>query len=304
MRLYSYCFLSLLTTFFTLPAQAQTWLAPDAVFTYHLTGGFAGVSDYFNLQAGADTTIHGRDCRKMTVSGAMYNYPESRFAYAENDRVYAYQALADSFVLLYDFNLQPGQIVSIPRQFGGSFAYRIDSLDTLQAGDFLVRRQLVTYLNPDGTPSDWIFEILEGLGMTGQPTQINNPARCSYFFLDEVFCSSVVDGFDFQFICYRSDSGAYTIPGANCAVVSTPEPGREPRLALSPNPAADRLLLSASGLPGAVLTTQVFGANGACLFTQKGLPAAIDLGAFPQGLYFLALALDNGAILTQRFVKG
>lgn len=288
----------------TLPLGAQTWLAPDGILTYHLTGGFIGIDDYFNLQPGPDTVINGQTCRKMVVSGAPFNYPQSRFAYADGDRVYAYQENNNTFVKLYDFTLAPGAVVSMPvYQANGFFQYRIEAVDTVQAGSFILRRQQAVHLNASGNPSGWAFDILEGMGMVGLPFSTGMEA-CSYFFPDEApLCASVVDGFDIKFSCYRAPGGVYSPFGLDCASVPTHALVPAGALTLSPNPTVDVVTLQAVDLPAAVVHTRVFDTSGQYWQVYPGLPDRLDTVSWPAGLYAVVIELENGGRITHRFVR-
>ncbi len=286
--------------------RAQTWLAPDHVWTFKLTGGFAGVNLNFNLAVASDTVVNGQACKKIVATGAGgFLYPPLRFAYASGNQVYAYQEAANTFAKLYDFDLGPDSIVYVPPLYptNGSFTYRIESVDTVLAAGQLRRRQNVVQLLT-GSPGNLHFEIIEGIGMVGRPSQSNLP-DCSYFFLDQEICASVVDGFDLKFICFTASGGSYSSYGPGCTVTVSSDISLSyhPALSLHPNPATDRLLVQAADLPAAVRQTKVFNAQGKLLHSENGLPEWVDTAALPTGVYWLSVLLENGRQVAVSFLK-
>ncbi len=284
-----------------LPAQA--WFASDHAWTFHISGGFAGINDYFNLEVGADTTINGQVCKKITASGMPFLVvPEDRYVYADADRLYAYQVLTGSFVRLYDFTLMSGDTITVPTQFN-SFRYRVDSMTTVQAGPLTLRRQHATYLEPNGDPTTWKFDILEGIGMVGAAFSASAP-NCSYFFLDEwSFCNSPVDGFDIKFVCFRSNAGTFSPYGLNCQLVDTDAPETLPALSVRPNPATDQLYLTVEAFPAQARRTVVYNAQGQIIQTHRGLANQLDVSGLMPGLHLVSIELETGQRLVQRFLK-
>ncbi len=299
-RLFPFFFLLLLPTL----APAQNWLANGQIWTYNLTGGFAGANDFFALHAVADTVIQGQTCKKFGFSGQALWYPEERFAYADGDRVYAFQAPADSFVKIYDFSLLPGDTVRVPTLQGDLFTYLIENLDTVQAGGLNLRRQQVRYLGPNGIFTNWKFDILENIGAAGQPFADSVPA-CSYFFLDQFpFCNSPVDGFDLKFVCFRSAAGNFTPYPLDCLLSGTNDPGdAAPVVKIWPNPASELVFLKSSLPAGSVRQTRLLDALGRSLQVHAGRPEILHLNGTPAGVYVLVVETVDGQLYSQRLVR-
>lgn len=285
----------------TTKLNAQSWFSPDQTWTFNVFGGFAGINDYFNLQVEKDTVIHSQACKKVQVTGQPFTILPDRYAYTENNRVFAYQMQADSFVLLYDFNLSAGEILTVPTYFS-VFKYRIDSIDVVQIGSLSLQRQLATYLDPDGTPSNWTFEILETIGMI---SSFGTMPYCSYFFVDDApLCQAAADGFDIRFICFRSNaSGTYSPYGLDCLLVDTDAPEPLPAFVLQPNPATDQLFLSLETRSVEAQRTVVYSAQGQIMQTYTGLPNQLDVSGLAPGLHLVSIELESGQRLVGRFVK-
>lgn len=294
--------LLLLALFNPVCSHAQQWLANDHVWTFNISGGFAGVNDLFNMHVGKDTVINGQSCKKIVISDSAINYPEDRFAYSDGDRVYAYQVYADSFMKIYDFSLLPGDTVTVSKQFS-QFQYQILTADTVQAGPQSLRRQRAQYLSPNGSAQNWAFDILEGIGMVGQPFEDTLP-QCSYFFLDEFpHCNSVLDGFDLKFICFKTNSGNFSPYNSDCLVLDTNVPEDLSTFRIWPNPASDLLYTDATAIRSKPLRTLIHHAQGQTLQTHQGLPEQFQLNMLMPGIYFLVIELENGRQLVRRFVK-
>ncbi|MCB0534553.1 MAG: T9SS type A sorting domain-containing protein [Lewinellaceae bacterium] len=299
------CFLLIFFCLTAIPTflKAQNWFAPDQIWTFNVFGGFAGINDYFNLQVEKDTIIHSQACKKLVLTGLPFTILPDRYAYAENNQVFAYQAQADSFVLLYDFNLSAGEILTVPTYFS-IFKYRIDSVDVVQIGPLSLQRQLATYLDPDGTPTNWQFEILETIGMISNSANGTMP-YCSYFFVDDApLCQAAADGFDIRFICFRSNAtGTYSPYGLDCLLVDTDTPQPLPELVLQPNPATDQLSLSLETSSVQAHRTVVYSARGQIMQTHTGLPSQLDISGLASGLHWVLIELESGQRLVRRFVK-
>ena len=286
----------------TTAASGQDWFANDHIRTYLMAGGFAGVQDYFNLEVEKDTSVNGQACKKLIVTNTDYSIlPSPRYAYADNNRVYAYQSQADSFVVIYDFNLGPGSTLFIPNEYDG-FQYTIEAVDTVQVGSQTRRRQKATAMHY-GNPTGWKFDILEEIGAVGRPFESAQP-ECSYFFMDEApYCYSAVDGFDLKFICSLSNQGVFSPFGLNCIVLDTDRPAAGGQLQVYPNPATTTLNLDPAYFQKPVKQLEILTAEGSLVRNITGQPDQINLSGLPAGLYILTLQMESGQRLSGRFVK-
>ncbi|MEZ4941606.1 MAG: T9SS type A sorting domain-containing protein [Saprospiraceae bacterium] len=289
-----------------LPAQA--WFDNNTVLTYELsTFGFGpgspGIMGYFNVRVDADTVINGQECKIITATGMHFNTVTGRqYVYAKSNRVFVYEPASNAFVKLYDFNLAPGETVLVPAD-EGQFYYRIDSVQSVQAGPLVLQRQRATFLDENGAPSGWSFDILEGIGMVGTPF-LNNAPECSYFFLNDWgFCYSPLDGPDVKFICIQSDAGTWSPFGLNCQLVDTDAPEALPGFAIRPNPAADQLNIIVEALPALARRTVVYNAQGQIMQAHKGLSNQLDVSGLMPGLHLVSIEMESGQRLVRRFVK-
>lgn len=284
--------------FVVLPASAQTWFAPDARWSYNLSGGLAGFFFDFNMTVGPDSVIAGKTCKNLLILNSPIAFPQSRFAYAEGNKVYLWQAEQHAFVKAYDFDLPVGSVVSVPIVYGGSTVdYQIESIDTLQIGSNDRKRQKVVRLS-NGAPTSERFEIIESIGAVGLPDQ----PVCSYFFIDQMECASVVDGFDIKFLCYQSGAGSY-IPYGSCILSEETPLAETPRLQISPNPASDFIQLKIINLRVPIAHTSILNAQGQRLQIRAGLPEQWELSCLPDGVYWLQVTLADGRQVGARFVK-
>src|SRR5687768_5761573 len=91
-------------------------------------------------------------------------FGDLNYLYEENDRIYIYEAEADSFQVLYDFNLVAGDTITVIDDFEGNSYFLIDSITTFQAGALALRIQhihLIEGIHQLGT------KIYERIGSNG-----------------------------------------------------------------------------------------------------------------------------------------
>lgn len=281
--------------------SAQAWFQPDYRWITRLSGGFAGYNFNFELSFEADTTIHGLPCRKWHTN---YNDPHGftlgpYFTYAVGPRAYCYNEQLDSLVKIYDFSLPVGGQVQFPQQGGGVAAYQIISIDSVQAGNFFLKRQRALYLDANGQPTSWKFDILENIGMVGLPFDMSS-SQCAFVFIPNLECSSVVDGFDYSFRCFSSNSGSFHPYSPVCALTETTSPERT-GFEVLPNPTSDyfRILVDKQD----VQTVAIRDVCGKTLQSWTGAQERYVVSELPAGVYMVCLKMSNGAFGVKKLVR-
>lgn len=283
-----------------LDAQTTPWFANSDVWTFHVSGGFAGFDHDFQLKATGDSTINGRACREISPVSNNPQVTQVRYAYADGDQVFAYQPALDSFVVLYDFSLTVGEQLLIPTLYQSVFRYRIDEIGAETVAGVNRRFQRVSELSPDGSlVISGPFYFYEGIGMIHKPVQ--GGQECSYLFLDESpFCQSFVDGLDVHFVCYAGAAGSTDASGQTCTT-STGEPAVQ-SLSVRPNPASDYLQVDN-------LTTdehtvaRIFNVQGQCVFQSRMTTNYLTVNQLQPGVYVLEVQSGDGVRRVGRWVK-
>lgn len=281
-------------------AGAQNWFSSDHRWVFNLSGGFGGFDEDFEMYAVADTVIQGHQSRKWAFLPNDFVFISPKYTYSDGPRAYYFQADLDSFVMIYDLSLPVGSMVTIPRYFG-SFTYKIDSIDMVQAGNMMLKRQRVHYINQNGQPSGWNFDILENIGMVGQPFDVGYPT-CSFVLIPDYECSSVVDGIDIKFLCFSTPAGSFNPYSGACTVVGTNEAG-DKHFSIVPNPAADFFEIQWSSHSATLESVQLMDIGGKTIRHWNGASLICNLQGIPAGLYLVATTFSDGKRVVQKLVK-
>lgn len=156
----------LLITFGYDKCNAQDW-APVGVQWYFSQSFFAqpGVT-YVLIEATKDTTIQGKDCRKITGNFNPCTWSEM-YSYKSNDSVYFYHPNLNKFCLLYDFSPTVGDTWNIENIGNGnddtSKVY-VDSIDQISISGNLLN---VIYTHQTNTQESSFYfggTIIENIG--------------------------------------------------------------------------------------------------------------------------------------------
>ena len=169
---YTFTFLFLLA----ITSKSQTW-APDGA-KWHYTLNWLSATDYaFNsYTVQGDTMINGITCSKLNRHTYSCNFrPYTEYMYRDSNKVYYWNAGDNSFSLLYDFGVQPGNSYKIPVVEGNTatapydtFTVTIDSIYTLNINGQNKQVQVVhqtSMLYPNWTIH---HSIIEGIGSDQQ----------------------------------------------------------------------------------------------------------------------------------------
>ena len=280
--------------------HTQDWFSANDRWSCNLSGGFAGFYVDFEVYAVADTIIQSHNARKWVVSAGPLSHTP-RFTYADGSRAYIFVPHADSFALAYDFTMVVGDTLSFPTYVGAKFTYVVDSIDVVLAGDLYLNRQRVHYVNPNGQPSSWNFDILEHIGMVGLPFDEDYPS-CSYPFIPDYDCNSVVDGFDTKFLCFSSVLGNYKPYNGICKLVDTEDPAQT-SFSLQPNPAGDSFILKSSDNNSDLLSLRVFDINGQTVCAWATPMDSYSIANLPNGLYLVEAIFENGLRKVEKLIK-
>ena len=143
---------------------SQEWFPNGASWYYTQIILFEGETyNYFEVTG--DTLIQGKECK--IISGSCFcGIPNvGGILYEEGDRVFAYNEEADSFRILYDFNLVAGDTLIFegdPNGAGDGMVL-IDSITYIQVGSLNLRVQHITHLSFYVV---WGDKIIERIGST------------------------------------------------------------------------------------------------------------------------------------------
>jgi len=292
--------LSLFIAAVAAPAHTQNWFSAEHRWVFNLSGGFGGFDQDFEMVAEADTMIQGHPARKWVFNFSGFLYIEPKFTYSDGPRAYSFATGLDSFVKIYDFSLSVGDQVKIPNGWS-TFTYKIESIDQVQAGNLTLKRQRVRYIDPDGTPTDWKFDILENAGMIGLALDVDYPT-CSFVLIPDYECTSVADGFDIKFLCFSTPTGSFNPFNGSCSVVATNDPETSD-FNIAPNPASDYFEILGNNNGDALQSVVLMGASGKAMRHWEEGQVRYSLQNLPAGVYFVEVRFRNGARATKKIMK-
>lgn len=262
--------------------NAQEWFPVGASWYYSQTILFQGES-YVRFEVTGETTINGKTCKVISgncncgVSNAGGNL------YQEGDKIYTYDAGADTFRLLYDFTLEAGDTlfyhIDDPWVTDGMFL--IDSITTMQFGSDTLRVQHITHLAYDVV---WGNKIIERIGSSG----------CLYPQIS--FCDPGTGGLR----CYEDQEIGlinFQVPERPCDYisVSTGQVGPE-KCNIYPNPTTDVLHIE-TDLPidkiELINSVSLRSPVTSVIFNSY---AEMDTGLLPPGMYYLKIFYGDGHV--------
>lgn len=265
---------------------AQNWAPEGAVWHYSHVNPWLGHNEYNSIQVEGDTIIQGIQCQHLVkLKGAGNLRPLEEFMYEDNGQVFYYHEEQDSFFLLYDFNLLPGDTLTItatePFPFGMGTDFikiRIDSLSYLDINGTSRVVQHITQLEAPGYNSEISFEMIEGIGATTQMFYWNSP-----------YIADISKDTDLR--CYQDPTlGQYSTGIAFvCDDVLLNGEGPEgpiQDLAIYPNPAREFIGWS---VPLGRYGVQVWDMRGKILFEGEVTSNQLSMDGYSNGLYFIMI---------------
>jgi hypothetical protein len=291
---------SLFSLLCTAPTFTQNWFSAEHRWVFNFSGGLLGLNFDFEVTAQSDTIIQGKTCRSWASTVNSFYQLSPKFTYSEGPRAYYFDAQLDSFVKLYDMSLPVGSEVVLPREFG-EFKYIIDSIDTVQAGSFSLKRQRVHAVYPFGQSGDWKFDILENIGMVGMPFDVNYPT-CSYVFIPDYDCGSIADGFDIKFLCFSTPTGSFNPFSGSCTVVEAPSPDAG-NFSIAPNPTSEFFSIQLDHYSGPIQSVALLGMGGNQLLQWNDAALRYPISEIPSGIYLVEVTFSNGKRVLKKLIK-
>jgi hypothetical protein len=297
--LLAFCFAFLGIFFIHTSTNAQNWLVPGDRWRFHLSGGFAGFDEEFDLFITGDTTVGGRVCQKIRSSWPGIQVIDFRkVAYATSDKVFVWMPTRQQFDVQYDMSLSIGDSISIFNEFDATnfrMRYRVAAKGTIMADGQMRRFQDVHVRFPNQPWSTLTYKIIEGIGFVGNPA--SSELNCSFLFLDEApFCQAAFDGFNIVYRCFASTSGVYAPGSSTCAPTSTQSPDANWSLKIWPNPAQDYLNVEMPDVTStASFTIQLVTPIGQLVRTWKTNNRRFPIHDLPNGTYFLNIRVGESS---------
>ncbi|MDX2136274.1 MAG: T9SS type A sorting domain-containing protein [Saprospiraceae bacterium] len=267
-------------------AQQHNSLPIGQTWNYELFGGWnPNVYGPSSLTVVADTIISGITAQKLEMTFNGPHPPSVYFAYTTANEVYAWYPFSQGFGKIYDFSLQSGDTLAL----SAYKKYRIDSSGVTTAFGPALRFQHISFYGQGWTNGPYL--VLEGAGMVGRPG-FQPEKTCAFFFLQNSFCGSPVDGVDHFFKCFTSPNWQLD-PYGNCLTADSAPAA--PPFTLTPNPCFQTCRITNAVTP--FETVAVFDLAGRLLKSYRlDYPAsgfAFSVIDLPAGMVFIRL--DQGS---------
>ena len=269
-------------------ASSQEWFPSGASWYYNQIILFQGETyNYFEVTG--DTTILGKAC-KIISGGCSCGIPNvGGFLYEEDDKVYAYNNDADSFRVLYDFNLVVGDtlIFEGDPEGAGDGMFLIDSITYIQLGPLNLRVQHITHLSFFVV---WGDKIIERIGSNG----------CLY--PQDGVCDPLTGGLR----CYEDPEIGlinFQDPPRPCDYNSTAiTPVEVKRLEVYPNPVSDILYIESEKVIKEIEIYNMLSTQYAYSKRPYNTNAELNIEGLPVGIYFLKILTNDNQISIQRIL--
>ena len=97
---------------FTSGLKAQEWFPVGATWYYNQIILLQGET-YVQFEVTGDTILQGKNCKILSGGCSCAAPGPGGYFYQEGDKVYAYDAEADSFRVFYDFTLEAGDTIAV-----------------------------------------------------------------------------------------------------------------------------------------------------------------------------------------------
>jgi hypothetical protein len=273
---------------FTSGSRAQEWFPVGASWYYNQVIFFEG-DTYSYFQVTGETVIQGKNCKVINGS-CNCGDGVGTYLYQEGDKIFAFDFETDTFRLLYDFTLLPGDTI---KYMGRSWIeadgyFVIDSITNFQAGSQNLRVQHLTSLHAG---YEWGSRIIERIGATG----------CLYPQVS--FCDPSTGGLR----CYEDDETGllnFQTPPRPCnrSYIDVKEPPEAIAVKVYPNPATRSVHIQSEKSIERII-----------LFNNLGIPvyhtSSIDdtdfefnASLFPGGLYHFQIMLGDHQMVHRSIV--
>lgn len=265
--------------------ESQNWAPVGARWYYNQpTWDPPGVT--FRLfESIGDSIIDGRLC--SVVAGrcnCTYEMPEVNFLYEEDNRVFIYSSVTETFNLLYDFNLGPGESWTIHFDNGDSTQYTVDSVSYFVQGEDSLK---VLHLDPFTSDFELGYTVTEKIG----------GSSCMYPMLG--FCDPLTLGLR----CYEDEELGLIQFDEFYACDYTPvEEIALEDIDVFPVPTMDAITISSSFQ---IRRLVIYDIQGVIQYEQ-GLNAdfaEISMAAMRPGCYYLQLVGEEGIVYNKMIVK-
>lgn len=240
-----------------------------------------------------DTLIGAYSYKHLITDHPIPSLIDAKYYREEAGRVYIKDQAHSPEKLIYDFNLEEGDEVTVgglngQYPFWTFYAVSVEEV-LLQNGETRKRIELAESL--DTMDAGFRVVWIEGIGSNLAP--MNTMAMNTADLWQELHCFKSNDLLVYQEKeCVLGNLG-----------VSVTKETAQTELELYPNPVKDRVILNAKG-HALISEVHVFDVNGYLCKSQKGYDIqTLDVSGLKAALYLLQIKTDDGFVRLSRFIK-
>lgn len=255
-------------------SDAQTWFPEEA--TWHYSQGNIGwpyQQGYQFFEVLGEISVQGKVCKEVRGTCACSPYGNINYLCPEGDKVWRYDMEGDSFSILYDFTLQPGDSLPLALEHYDMSFYLLDSVTQIIVNGVPVRVQHFSYI--EGSIAEISSVTYEYFGnnqclypQIGVCDPGTGVMRC---YEDFLFGLQMFNGFEQE---------------CDAIISSTADPGVA-LLEVSPNPASDYIEVKADGSLQELTIVDIVTGKVIRRDHSELIPNTIDLTQFAPGTYLL-----------------
>jgi len=290
-------------------ANAQMWFSDGATWHYSYNNFF--IEGSIKLSVNGDTLINGVDSKQIRKSKTYFNYQSNVFTedqfdgfeYMYSDSDHVYQLINDEFVVLYDFNSNVGDTVTLyldDSYFGLPECDSIGYALVTEVGTETINGENLRYYNLTTIEGSSVFlegKIIEKIGNIG------------WYFFCEPYCFFIEESKG-PFRCYQDNSfGLYSNPGftdsCDFTIGINENNSQNIGIVIYPNPSSNSLQISLKKTLTSPFSIGVYSLNGKQLFYKEGLldNTTLNVSQIDPGMYLLKVEYESGEKITKTFVK-
>jgi hypothetical protein len=285
--------------FFSINANCQMNWAPEGA-TWHFSYGEVCFNGYNMTEVQGDSIVGGQQCK--VLKSHIYGYScggsyasfvlEDELTYADNDRVYHWTG--DSFEILYDFLLEPGDI------------YVVGAYSPCEDGDSLLVTE-TGVLNINGVNLRYydvqLLNNFFGGSLYGRIVERLGPIESYLFPLPHCLFDIMQSG---PFRCYQdAEFGVYSSSVfPNCDYLGMNDISSTQEMISYPNPTSSDLRIQLPNTDNWII--RLYNMSGQLISTEKisgNNLLDLNLQNFTSGLYTVQAMNNEGKVYTEVVMK-
>ena len=300
-----------------LQLSSQNWLKEDATWINSRSDWsfFYGLENegYEQISFKSDTIIQGKSCKVLQRELELYNYMDMDTISAtafdlilceENDRIYIAHSETGQLSLIYDFSMEPGDMMPIvgadpsddPCEEESTLLFLLESVSSMQFGNITRRVQSGTITSLETLMPLHSVMIIEGIGLFYELADPENPQLFGHLFPGIVF-PCFTDGSSYNTRCYFDaemslegfEEGCFFLESAT--MVSTKEQERSIALSIYPNPFTETITIQSDKR---LERAAIYSLEGRLVAQYTNVPVELSLSNIPAGTYLLKIISEKG----------